>query len=106
MRERLRGLDDVRQRVLNHFKATLPIHNFYISPHRDSGFHAILFLKADSDIQSVEQSGFVSAIRDYIFAQLAAVGRGHPPETTLVLELDSDENVSKKYHGNYFNRLR
>lgn len=106
MEERYRGLDVVRQRVLRHFEAPHRIHDFYISPHGDSGFHALLFLKTDSDIQSVDQGGFVSSIRDYILAQLADVGRGHSSETTLTLELDSDENVHKKYHGNYFNRLR
>jgi hypothetical protein len=104
MEERERGLADVRRHVIEHFRAALPLHDFYIMSQIDVDFRGYFFLETDCDLVAFKQSGLISTVTEYIYDQLDLAGRGRRPEITLDVEWDSHENVRKKY-GSYYSRL-
>lgn len=106
MEERSRKLDKVREIVIQHFKNTSPLHDFYILDQRDVDFRAYVFFKEDKDIQTCKTSGILQDLMDFVYAELEHAGRGKRGEIKVAFEFDSDENVTTNFEGDYFLRLR
>jgi len=106
MRHRDRGLSDVRERVLRRFHDR-GVHEFFIfySPATNT-FVAYVFYRSDREIAKGEESGLSAEIRDSVYEELTAVGRGEQNSLNVIFEFDSHENVERNYEGDYFNRLR
>ncbi len=105
LKNRSRGLSEVRERMLNYFKESGAIHEFFILDCSENSFRAYVFYPRDGQIKQAELSGLASEIRNAVFANLEAVGRGGCHELHVEFEFDSHENVERKYEGNYYNRL-
>jgi hypothetical protein len=106
MEERARNLDQVRDRVLEHFRSRCPLHEFFILDQRDVDFRAYVFFEQTRDIAAMKQAGVERQIIDFVHAELERVGRGRRDEINVAFEFDSHERVQAKFGGNYFNRLR
>lgn len=106
MEQQFQGLDVVKDTVVRRFKNACPIYDFHILPQGEDGFRAYVFFNTDEDIQRCTETGIVDAIKACVYEELQRVGRGKIGETTVVFELDSDENVNANYEGDYFLRLR
>ena len=105
MKQRSRGLSDVRERILDRFQRSGELHEFFILDCSDSSFRAYVFYPQEKDIRQAESSGLEARIRDAVFNELENVGRGNRQSVEVEFELDSHENVERKFEGNYFNRL-
>lgn len=103
---RSRGLSDVRTRILERFKPSGEVHEFFILDCSERTFRAYVFFPRERDIQEAEKSGLEARIRAAVMEELARVGRGTRSTADLAFELDSHENVERKFGGDYFNRLR
>ena len=105
IRRRSRGLSDVRERILEQFKPSGAIHEFFILDCSEHSFRAYVFYPQDKDIQEAETSGLETQIRDAVFDELENVGRGDRSAVQVEFELDSHESVERSFEGNYYNRL-
>ena len=105
-RERSRNLDDVCDRVREHFEGAAPLHSVYILPQRDVDFRAYVFFRTNADIERCEAAGLSREIRDQVYAELERAGRGRRDEIRVAFEFDSDENVNRNFEGDYLLRLR
>lgn len=101
-----RGLSDVRQRILERFR-DVGVHECFVLYSRPTDtFIAYVFYLSERDISEGAQSGRWAEIREAVYDELAAVGRGNRDKLNVTVEFDSHENVEKNYEGDYFNRLR
>lgn len=106
MAERDRNLDVVSTNVKKRFNNICPLHNFYILWQRDVDFRAYVFFKEDKDIEECKVKGVFNEITDFVYAELERAGRGKRGEIEVAFEIDSDENVTANFEGDYFLRLR
>lgn len=106
MRDRDRGLSEVRSRVLERFKSR-GLHEAFVifSPSKEL-FVAHLFYRLNSQIQEAGKSGLSDDIQRDILDELARVGRGNRETMNVQFEWDSDENVKTNFEGDYYLRLR
>lgn len=100
------NLDAVKKNVIEYFMNSCPLHDFHILPQGDDGFRAYLFVKKDADIEACKRSGVLEDVKAYVREELERAGHGKKEEITVALEVDSDENVSANFEGDYFLRLR
>jgi len=105
-RERSRNLDVINEIVSGHFKKLCPLHYFILMPQRDNEFWAGVFFEKDEDISACEKSGITDDIQRFVYEELERLGRGERKNINVVFEFDSDENVKRKFNGDYFMRLR
>ena len=106
MKERSRGLSDVRERILDRFQPGGELHEFFIWYCSDRSFRAYVFYPHETDIKQAETSGLEARIKEAVFDELENVGRGNRQSVEVEFELDSHENVERGFEGNYYNRLR
>lgn len=106
MEQQFHNLDVVERNVTEHFKTKCPLHIFYILPQGEDRFRAYVFFVKDKDIEECKKSGIVETMKDFVFEELGHAGRGKRDEITVAFELDSDENVTANYEGDYYLRLR
>jgi hypothetical protein len=106
MKEQSRGLDQVRENFVQTFKDRCRLYRFTIMPQGDNAFLTIVFFEKDKDLEACKKNGLDVEMMDCIYEELERAGRGTRSEITVRFEWDSDENVERKYHGNYFDRLR
>ncbi len=106
MERQYHGLDVVKDTVVSRFKNACPLYDFHILPQGVEGFRAYVFFNTDADLQKCTKVGIVEEIKACVYEELQRVGRGKIGETTVVFELDSDENVTANFEGDYFLRLR
>jgi hypothetical protein len=103
--EEWRGVTEAHRKVWELFRYATELHEIYIWPH-DDYYGLLIFFKQDRDIEAAQASGLVQrmveATRDQLRLTRAMTGNG----PTVVAELDSDENVQRKFNGNYGSRLR
>jgi hypothetical protein len=105
-RERSRNIDVVNENVFNHFKNKCPLHYFILMPQRDNEFWAVVFYQTDEDVALCEKNGTSDEIRRFVYDALEKHGRGKREVLQVSFEFDSDENVRRKFDGDYFLRLR
>jgi hypothetical protein len=103
---RTRGLDEVRDSVLERFRGRCPLHDFHILPQRDVDFRAYVFFEKETDLDKCRASGISGEIADFVSVELERVGRSRPDGLKVAFEFDTDENVAANFEGNYFLRLR
>jgi len=106
MKERFRGVDEVRESVLGKFTGLCPLHDFHLLPQRDVDFRAYIFFERHVDVDACEADGISREIVDYVYSELERVGRGGRKDIVVAFEFDSDEDVKANFEGNYFLRLR
>lgn len=106
MKNRDRGLSDVRERVLRRFRGR-GVHEFFIlySPATET-FAAYVFYPLGREIGEADASGLSGETKDSVYEELIAVGRGKRDTPNVVFEFDSHENIEQNYEGDYYNRLR
>ena len=100
------NLDLVTEQVLSHFKRKCALYDFHIMPEGENNFRAWVFFDTDAHLEEYTKSKFIETIKDFVFAAMERAGRGSRHEIGIVFEFDSNQNVNKQYHGNYYNRLR
>ncbi len=105
MKQRSRGLSEVRERILHRFQRSGELHEFFILDCSDRSFRAYVFYLQEKDIKQAENSGLEARIKDAVFNELENVGRGDRQSVEVAFELDSHENVEREFEGNYYNRL-
>jgi hypothetical protein len=105
-RERFRNLSDVSKSVRDRFKDICPLHNVYVLPQDDVDFRAYVFFNTDKDTEQSKRSGIIQELTNFLFEELERFGRGKKGEITIAVEVDSDENVTNNFEGDYFLRLR
>jgi hypothetical protein len=105
MKRRSRGLSDVREKILERFKRSGEVHEFFVLDSSERSFRAYVFYPQDKDIQEAEKSGLEARIKDAVFNELENVGRGERNTVEVEFEFDSHENVERQFEGNYYNRL-
>ena len=106
MEQQFQGLDVVKDTVVSRFKNTCPLYDFHILPQGQDRFRAYVFFNTNADVQKCTEVGIVEEIKACGYEELQRVGRGKIGETAVAFELDSDENVTANYEGDYFLRLR
>ena len=106
LKERSRGLSQVRENILTIFGGGNGVHEFFILGGAGKHFTAYIFYQWDREIKEREDSGFSADIIESVFEEMDRVGRGNKKEIKINFEFDSHEVVQKKYKGNYYNRLR
>jgi hypothetical protein len=105
-KERFRNLDQVRESVLRRFRGRCPLHDFVVLPQgEDVEFRAYVFFKEDKDIETCRANGMTNDLAEAVYEELELAGRGSKEAVAVVFEFDSDENVSRVFRGNYYNRL-
>ena len=70
MKERSRGLSDVRERILDRFQPGGELHEFFIWDCSDRSFHAQVFYPRETDIKQAETSGLDARIKEAVFNEL------------------------------------
>lgn len=105
-RERNRNLDSAGKNIYLYLSKLSNIHSVHIFPERDLGFRACVFFNEDEDIVACKQNGVIKKLVDFVYEELERSGRGSKGEITVAFEFDSDENVNRKFGGDYFSRLR
>jgi len=106
MAEDSRGLDAACSELNKRFEEAMWFHRVYILSQRDVDFRAYVFFKKDKDVEDSKGNGTTTAIEDAVYKALERYGRGKRSEIVVGFEWDSDENVDKKYDGDYLLRLR
>lgn len=106
MEQQFSSLDAVKNNVVKHFKSECPLYDFRILPQGDNGFRAYVFFETDRDVEECKKNGIVDDLKDFVVQELIRVGRWTEDKTIIAFELDSDENVTANYEGDYFLRLR
>lgn len=106
MREESRNLDRVADNVERHFSSRCRLHMVYILPQRDVDFRIYIFFNTDNDLVISKQRGLTEEISTFVREELERAGRGQKESLKLAFEFDSDENVIRRFHGDYFDRLR
>jgi hypothetical protein len=106
MAERDRHLTQVCENVKNRFLSNCPLHNVYILWQRDVDFRAYVFFNTDTDVVECKSNGTITAIESAVYEELERFGRGKRGEIVVAFEYDSNENVDRKYEGDYLLRLR
>ena len=106
MAERDQNLSQVCEKVKIEFMNNCPLHNVYLLWQRDVDFRAYVFFRKEKDIESCQSDGTTIAIENAVYAELERFGRGKRGEIVVDFQYDSDENVVKKYGGDYLLRLR
>lgn len=106
MRDRDRGLSEVRSRILERYNLA-GLHEAFVlySPAKEL-FVAHMFYRTNSQIGTAEASGVTSQIKNDIVEELVRVGRGSRETIKINFEVDSHENVAANFEGDYFLRLR
>lgn len=106
MAEESRNLDMVSESVKRHFEGICALHDVYLFPERGN-FRACVFFEKDQDLESCMHDGITQEIENFVYVELERAGRGKKGEIRIAFEFDSDERVSAKFEGDYFNcRLR
>ncbi len=106
MRNRDRGLSDVRSRILGRFQ-NAGLHEAFVSfSPANNTFVAHLFYRRNDQIKEADESGLTSRIKDAVVEELESVGRGNRDAINVDFEFDSHENVEANYEGDYYLRLR
>ena len=106
LKERSRGLSQVRENILTIFGGGNGVHEFFILGGVGKHFTVYIFYQWDREIKEKEDLGFSADIIESVFEEMDRVGRGNKSEIKINFEFDSNEVVQKKYKGNYYNRLR
>jgi len=106
MKSRSRGLSEVRDSVLNQFKSVGVLYEFFILDSSENSFRACVFYPLDKNIREAQLSGIEAVIKNVVYSELYRVGRGDPNNIVVEFELDSHENVERRFQGDYYNRLR
>jgi len=88
------------------FSSLCNLDNIYVVPEGNFQFGIFVFFSTDRDIEDCREIGIRQSIQDVSFDEITRVGLGRRDEVTVAFEFDSDENVQKKYEGNYWFRLR
>lgn len=83
MRERARGLDEVRDAVLRKFQERCPLYAFFILDQRDVDFRAYVFFERDRDVDAAKMIGLDAEMKDYVCSELERVGRGNRHELNI-----------------------
>jgi len=106
MEQQFVNLDAVKNNVLERFKCKCPLYDFRILPQGDDGFRAYVFFETDLDVEECNTNGIVDELQAFVIKELERAGRWTKDETIVAFEIDSDENVTANYEGDYFLRLR
>ena len=106
MRERDRGLSDVRSKLLGRFRHDGLHEAFILYSPADEIFVAHLFFLHDDQIKEAEESGLASQIKQAVIEELESVGRGNRDALKVEFGFDSHDNVEANFEGDYFLRLR
>jgi len=106
LKHRSRGLSQVREKILTRFQNSSELHEFFILDSSEQSFRAYIFFHSERQIEEAEKSGLTLKIRNAVFNELEKAGRGDRSMIKVNFELDSHENIKRKYDGNYYNRLR
>ena len=105
LRNRSRGLSQVRDRILERFQTSGKLHEFFILDSSEYSFRAYVFYRWERQIKKAEESGLAIKIKNSILHELKNVGRGDGETIHLEIEFDSHENVEQNYDGDYYSRL-
>jgi hypothetical protein len=108
MREVYRNIDQADKSASQYFREICQEHShyFYLLPEGEKEFRAYIFYKNNKDIAIYKANGIEKKMEDFIYAELERQGRGKKEDITVAFEFDSDENVTAKFGGDYFLRLR
>jgi hypothetical protein len=108
MKELDLNIDQAEENILLYFMNICPEHcyKFYLLAERTRQFRAYVFYKTNKDVAAHNADGISKKLEDYVYAELERQGRGKRENITLEFEFDSDENIKRKFNGNYYNRLR
>jgi hypothetical protein len=106
MRDRDRGLSEVRSRLLERFR-DCGLHEAFVqfSPAGQT-FVAHLFFRQNHQVDEASRSGLSARIRSAVAEELEKAGRGSRDSLRISFEFDSHENVEAHFEGNYYLRLR
>jgi hypothetical protein len=105
MEERNRNLDQVCANVTSRFVGSCPLCKVLVLWQIDVDFRAYIFFKKDKDIDACRESGTLGRIEDCVYEELERAGRGKRGEIIVECVFDSDEQVQRKFGGDYLLRL-
>lgn len=105
IRNRSRGLSEVRDKVLSLFKHSGELYEFFILDSSENTFRAYVFYRWDRQIEESVLSGLADKIKSTVFTSLEQIGRGSMNSIKVDFEFDSHETVERNFGGNYYNRL-
>ena len=105
MKERSSKLDAVRDAVRSKFKLRGSLHDFFILDQMDVDFRAYVFFQTNDALVASERNGLRDEIVDYVYSELARVGRGGRGKSRVAFEFDTDENVTANFGGDYYLRI-
>ncbi len=106
LRNRSRGLSQVRDKILASFQGSGELHEFFILDSSEKSFRAYVFYRWERQIKEAEKSGLAHKIKNAVFDELEEVRRGNRSAIHVDFEFDSHESVEKNYDGDYYSRLR
>lgn len=106
LKNRSRGLSQVRTEILASFQNSEELHEFFIMDSSEISFKAYVFYNCEWQIKEAVKSGLALKVEKSVFDELEKVGRGSRSEIHVDFEFDSHENVEQNYDGDYYSRLR
>lgn len=107
-REIDKNVNAIRDSVQDYFRSICPnsSHSLYLIAEETERFRVYVFFEMDSDIQNGADSGAVEKILAFTYGELEKYGRRTKEDVVVEIEVDSDENVTRSFEGDYFLRLR
>jgi len=105
-RQRWEGIEPIRESIEAHFRDKYALRYVFIFPIEIDGFHVYLFFNTNEDAQRCERCNGIREIEKFVYAEIERGGRGKKTDVKVKFEVDSDENVSRDFEGNYNLRLR
>lgn len=111
MRQEIERCHAISEEFAAHFRNLFPIHAVYLYPDGLARFRAYVFLERESDVARCREKNIDQEMNRYLFEKMSGLklkdlGARTDGPLSIVIELDSHENVLSKYGGNYGHRLR
>jgi len=104
MAERNRVEASVKHRVRSRFRES-QVQQFFLFQER-ADFRAYVFVPSDQDLHAEKADKLRDQVRETVLDALEAEGVGRRETIALQIEMDSHENVQRKFNGDYYKRFR
>jgi len=100
------NLDIIKTSVINSFKKKCNLNCIWAFEfYQGTKFEFYVFFENNNDIILSRSKGLTGEIEKYIEEELNSSNFVNHGEFDLIVEFDSNQNVQKKFNGNYYNRL-
>ncbi len=103
--EQSKHLGTICDNFERHFRELYAFQYVVLMYQRDVDFRAYVFFKTDDELQDARRKALLPKMVEFFYQELERYGRGARPSLVIDVEFDSDENVNRRFQGDYNARL-